>query len=86
MERTHEDKGICLKCRKPLIASTCLDCGGKCYHRHLLISRHLCARCKGTGKEYRCPDQVSHNEYELRARKQRMVDEYIRSYGQSATN
>ena len=53
MKTRHEDKGICLKCRKPLIATTCMTCGGRCYHRHLLISKHLCARCMGTGKEYR---------------------------------
>ena len=85
MKTRHEDKGICLKCRKPLIAATCMTCGGRRYHRHLLISKHLCARCMGTGKEFRCPNQFSHYEDEFIARKQRMVDEYIRSYGQSAT-
>ena len=85
MKTRYEDKEICLKCQKPLIATICMACGGRCYHRHLLISKHFCARCMGTGKEYRCPNQFSHYEDEGIVRKQRMVDEYIRSYGQSAT-
>jgi hypothetical protein len=84
MKTGHENKGFCPECRKPLSATTCWGCGGKCYHRHLLISKHLCKRCMGTGKEYRCPNQYSHHEDEGIARKERMVDEYIRSYGQSA--
>jgi hypothetical protein len=75
---------ICLKCSKPLQATTCLACGGKRYHRQLLISKRPCSRCMGTGKEYQCADQRSHHEDELRVMKQRMVDDYIRSYGQSA--
>jgi hypothetical protein len=84
MKRRRKHKGFCPKCRKPLQATTCSDCGGKCYHRQLLISKRSCTRCKGTGKEYHCSDQLSHNEDELRARKQQGVDEWIRSYGQSA--
>ena len=84
MEPRRKDKGFCAKCRKPLQATTCLACGGKRYHRQLLISKRPCTRCNGSGKQYRCYDRLSHNENELRAIKQRRVDEWIRSYGQSA--
>ena len=86
MKQRTMDKGFCPTCRKPLQASTCPGCSGKSYNRQLLISKRTCARCKGTGKEYQCANQVSHYEDELRALKQRRVDEWIRSYGQSVTN
>jgi hypothetical protein len=85
MENISKDNDICPDCAKPLQASACPACGGKCYHRLLLISKRPCTICKGTGKEYLCSDQLSHHENEIRLRKQRIVDEWIRSYGQSIT-
>jgi hypothetical protein len=85
MKPRPKNKRFCPKCRKPLQATTCVACGGNCYPRQLLISKRPCTRCKGTGKEYQCSDQFSHDKDELRDRKQRRVDEWIRSYGQSAT-
>jgi hypothetical protein len=84
MKRGRQNNGFCPECRKPLQATTCLACGGRSYHRPLLISKRPCTRCEGTGKEYQCSDQFSHNEDELRVIKQRRVDEWIRSYGQPA--
>jgi hypothetical protein len=84
METKYGEKEFCPKCRKPLQAATCPACGGKRYHRQLLIAKRLCLRCQGTGREYQCYFQLSHDEDELRALKQQRVDEWIRSYGQSA--
>jgi hypothetical protein len=85
MKPKVKDREFCPTCKKPLQATTCLACGGKCYHRQLLISKRSCTGCKGSGKEYNCSDQFSHYEDELRDIKQRRIDEWIRSYGQSAT-
>ena len=85
MEPKRKDKEFCPKCRQPLEATTCVACGGKRYHRQLLITKRPCIRCQGTGKEYHCFYQISHDEDELRALKQRRMDDYIRTYGQSAT-
>jgi len=86
MPGRFKDKAFCPTCRKPLIATTCMACGGKYYHRRLLISKRFCTRCEGTGAEYQCPYQLSHNEDALKVLRQRMVDNWIRSYGQSATH
>lgn len=85
MGTKYVEKEFCPKCRKSLQAVICPACGGKRYHRQLLIGKRPCLRCKGAGREYQCYYQLSHDEDESRALKQRRVDEWISSYGQSTT-
>lgn len=75
---------VCPRCGKTFYATACMACDGKSYHRYFLVIKRICKSCKGAGKEYYCPDLMSHHDDDDRERRWRMVEEYIRSYGQSA--
>lgn len=75
---------FCPKCKKPIYSTECIACKGKTYQRHLFVFKRLCERCKGIGKEYYCSAWWSHYEDNERERRHHLIEEYIRSYGQSA--
>lgn len=85
MKQYYQENQLCPRCQKPFYATACMACGGKSYHRHLLVLKRICERCKGIGQEYYCPDQSYHNEDDSVDRRQRIFEEWIRSYGKSAT-
>jgi len=84
MKRIILNNVVCPRCKKSQYVTTCMACGGKSFHRQLWVIKRICATCNGIGKEYHCPDQSYHHDDDDRRRRRQMVEEYIRSYGQSA--